>query len=97
VNESQDRRADGPFSSLRGNDEQGEDGDVLPWLVEFLATLIVSGSVAVAVTNAGIDFEMAWALRRSEPEFAKYWEKAVRLHRSGAMVAMPSGGAGPLQ
>jgi len=70
-----------------------EDGDATapPWLVEFLATLIVSGRVAEAVASAGIDFETAWALRRSEPEFAMYWDKAVHLHRSGAMEALVLG------
>jgi hypothetical protein len=66
-------------------------------VTEFLATLIVSGSVKEAVAAAGIDFETAWKLRQREEEFAMYWDKAVRLHRSGAMVATPSGGAGSLQ
>ena len=53
-----------------------------PWVAEFLATLIVTGSVREAVSGAGTDFETAWALRRAEPEFAMYWDRAVRVHQA---------------
>src|SRR5258708_7788962 len=97
VSEDQDRRADGPFSSLRGNDDGDGGGDddaagtAPAWVAEFLATLIVTGSVRQAVAAAGIELETAWDLREREAEFAMYWDKAVRLHRSGAMEALVLG------
>jgi hypothetical protein len=47
------------------------------WVPQFLAGLIVTGSVRQAVAEAGIDFDTAWALRQSEPAFAFYWDKAA--------------------
>ena len=99
VSEDQDRRADGPFSSLRGNDDGdgdrddggGSAGSAPPWVAEFLATLIVTGSVRQAVAAAGIELETARDLRLRDAEFAMYWDKAVRLHRSGAMEALVLG------
>jgi hypothetical protein len=55
--------------------------EVPPWVAEFLAGLIVTGSVLQAVQEAGIDFDTAWALRRVEPEFAHYWDRAASAHR----------------
>jgi len=63
-----------------GSDGGGE-GEAPPWVVEFLATLIVTGRVAEAVKNAGIDFDTAWQLRLAEPDFAYYWDRAARAHR----------------
>jgi hypothetical protein len=51
------------------------------WVAQFLSGLIVTGSVAEAVKEAGIDFETAWALRSAEPEFARYWDRAASAHR----------------
>jgi hypothetical protein len=65
---------------VRGNDE-GVGTAAPPWVAEFLAGLIVTGSVLEAVAEAGIDFETAWALRRTEPAFEMYWDRAVRVHR----------------
>ena len=47
------------------------------WVPQFLAGLIVTGSVRQAVAEAGIDFDTAWALRQAEPAFALYWDKAA--------------------
>jgi hypothetical protein len=55
-----------------------------PWVALFLAGLIVTGSVREAVAEAGIDFETAWALRSAEPEFAMYWDRALRVHEDVA-------------
>lgn len=73
----QERQTDSGFG---GNDGDGEAG-APPWVAEFLATLIVTGSVRESVVEAGIDFETAWALRRAEPAFAMYWDRAVRMHK----------------
>jgi hypothetical protein len=51
------------------------------WVTNFLATLIVTGRVAEAVSNAGIDFDTAWRLRLAEPDFAYYWDRAAGAHR----------------
>ena len=70
-------------SRFRGNDESGEmDGEVPPWVAPFWAALMVTGSVKEAVAEAGIDFETAWAWREEYPEFAMYWDRAMRLHKA---------------
>ena len=85
---SEPRKMDSRF---RGNDEQDVEapswvtselpsGRVRPaWVTHFLAGLIVTGSLRQAL--AGIDFETAWELGKAEPEFAMYWDRAVRVHR----------------
>ena len=50
-------------------------------MVEFFATLIMTGSVREAVTKAGVDFDSAWLLRELSPEFAYYWDRAVLTHK----------------
>jgi hypothetical protein len=72
---------------VRGNDE-GAGADAPPWVAEFLAGLIVTGSVREAVAEAGIDFETAWAVRRTEPAFEMYWDRAVRVHKR-VMAGVP--------
>lgn len=57
------------------------EGEAPAWVAEFLAGLIVNGSVVKAVEEAGIEYETAWALREREPEFALYWDRAVGVHR----------------
>ena len=52
-----------------------------PWVAPFLAGLMVTGSVRAAVADAGIDFDAAWVLRKAEPAFAMYWDKALCVHR----------------
>lgn len=64
-----------------------------PWVVEFLATLILTGSVREAVGAAGIDFETAWALRDAEPDFAMYWDRAVHVHKGVEAYLDASGSA----
>jgi hypothetical protein len=76
-----------------GNDDGGQAAPPA-WVAEFLATLIVTGSMRQAVAAAGIQLEAAWDLREREAEFAMYWDKAVRLHRSGAMEALVLGEQG---
>lgn len=61
-----------------------ESAKAPPWVRHFLAGLIVTGSLRQALAEAGIDFDTAWALRRAEPEFAMYWDRAVRVHKSVA-------------
>jgi hypothetical protein len=78
------RQAD---SRLRGNDGDGCDELVPPWVTEFLAGLVLTGSVRQAVDEAGIDFETAWDLRRAYPEFAMYWDRALRVHK-GVMAGL---------
>jgi hypothetical protein len=51
------------------------------WLPEFLATLMLTGSVREAVEGAGIAFETAWTLRGSEPAFAMYWDRAALVNK----------------
>ena len=51
------------------------------WVAAFLTGLIVTGILRQALDEAGIDFDTAWALRRAEPEFAMYWDRAMRAHR----------------
>ena len=73
-------------SRLCGSDDGGE-AVAPPWVAQFLAGLIVTGSVRTAVAEAGIEFETAWALRRAEPEFAMYWDRALRVHK-GVMAGL---------
>lgn len=68
-------------SRARGNGETEGGAVPPPWVVEFLATLILTGSVREAVASAGTDFETAWALREGEPAFAMYWDRAVYVHK----------------
>jgi hypothetical protein len=51
------------------------------WLPEFLATLMLTGSLREAVEDAGITFETAWALRGAEPAFAMYWDRAALVNK----------------
>jgi hypothetical protein len=67
-------------SRFRGDDDDCEAA-APPWLPEFLATLMLTGSVREAVDAAGISFDTAWALRRTEPAFAMYWDRAGLVHR----------------
>jgi hypothetical protein len=67
-------------SRFRGNDKDGEVA-VPAWVSEFLCGLIVTGSVVEAVEEAGIAFETAWTYRKQYPEFAMYWDRAVRVHK----------------
>jgi hypothetical protein len=60
-------------------------------MVEFFATLIVTGSVKEAVAASGAEFEAVWLLRRLEPEFAKYWDRAVLVHRTRELEALAAG------
>jgi len=73
-------RKEGGISDQAGND--GEDGVAPPWVAEFLAGLIVTGSVRQAVAEVGIEFETAWALRRKEPAFARYWDGAIQVYKA---------------
>jgi hypothetical protein len=66
-------------SRFRPNEDAGDAAP--PWVRHFLAGLIVTGSLRQALDEAGIEFEMAWALRRAEPEFAYYWDRAAQAHR----------------
>ena len=66
---------------------------------QFFAGLIATGSVRQAVAEAGIDFDTAWALRRDEPAFAFYWDKAALVNMAlsagfsfGEAVAIVDGG-----
>lgn len=77
-------------SRFRGNDEKMDPGsgagmtdesEPPRWMVEFLSTLILTGSVREAVDEAKVDFEAVWQFRKTYPEFAIYWDRAVRLHR----------------
>jgi hypothetical protein len=54
------------------------------WLPEFLATLMLTGSVREAVEDAGISFETAWTLRGAEPAFAMYWDRAALVNKGMA-------------
>ena len=63
-------------------------GRVQPaWVTHFLTGLIVTGSIRTALAEAGIGFQTAWALREEEPEFAMYWERALRVHK-GVMAGL---------
>jgi hypothetical protein len=62
-------------------DDESGAAEAPAWTAAFLSGLIVTGSVRQAVDEAGIDFEVAWALRREYPEFAMYWDRALRVHR----------------
>jgi hypothetical protein len=62
-------------------DDEGA-GEVPAWVTAFLAGLIVNWSVLLALREADVDFETAWALRSAEPEFAMYWDRALRVHRA---------------
>jgi hypothetical protein len=64
-------------SGSGGNDDVAGAGGAPEWVPQFLAGLIVTGSVKQAVAEAGIDFDTAWALRRTEPAFAYYWDRAA--------------------
>jgi hypothetical protein len=86
-----------PDSRFRGKDEK-EEARPPRWMVEFLATLMVTGSVKEAVEASGAELEAILLLRRLEPAFAKYWDKAVRLYRSRALLAFAEGEHwGPVQ
>lgn len=90
------RRHPTPTPPHRGEGElgdgplpQGEREEVCPpWVAHFLSGLIVTGSVRTAVAEADIDFDAAWALRRAEPAFAMYWDRAVRVHKA-VMAGVP--------
>jgi hypothetical protein len=62
------------------DDDEGEGAPAPAWVPAFFTGLIVTGSLRQAVAEAGIDFDTAWALREVEPEFAMYWDRALRLH-----------------
>ena len=75
-------------SRCRGNDEDDDENARPPrWMTPFLTGLIVTGSVRTALGEAGIELETAWALREEEPEFAMYWERALRVHK-GVMAGL---------
>jgi hypothetical protein len=57
----------------------------------FLAELMITGSLRAAVAHAGIAFETVSALRRAEPEFAKYWDRALLVHRTWELEALATG------
>jgi len=57
------------------------DDDVLTWMTRFFEGLMATGSVRRALEEAKVDFETAWALRRY-PEFAIYWDRAIRVHKA---------------
>ena len=65
----------------RGNGEQEGSGEAPAWVPQFLGGLIVTGSLREALAEARIGFETAWALRKAEPEFAMYWDRAMQAHR----------------
>jgi hypothetical protein len=60
------------------------DPEAPAWLAEFLAKLMLTGSVRDAVEDAGITFETAWSLRGAEPAFAIYWDRAALVNKGMA-------------
>ncbi len=72
---------DGRRVPARGRDDDGGEAEAPAWVPAFLAGLMVTGSLRQALAEAGIEFETAWTLRRAEPAFAMYWDRAIRLHR----------------
>jgi len=67
------------------------EGEAPPWVSQFLAGLIVTGNLRQTLDEAEIDFDTAWRLREAEPAFAYYWDKALRVHKSGALLALAAG------
>jgi hypothetical protein len=63
---------------------------------KFLEGLIATGSVREAVEDAGVDFEVAWALRQRSLVFRVYWDRAVRVHKR-IDAGMPFGEAAALE
>jgi hypothetical protein len=75
---------------VRDDDDHDDvDGEaaVPAWVTHVLAGLMVTGSTRTALAEAGIEFDTAWALHEEEPEFAMYWERALRVHK-GVMAGL---------
>jgi hypothetical protein len=69
-----------------GDDEKEADRAPPRWMVEFFATLMVTGSVRDAVEASGAELDAVLLLRRLEPQFAFYWDKALRVHKAMRIV-----------
>ena len=65
----------------RGNGEQEASARSPGMGAAVSRRLIVTGSLREALADARIGFETAWALRKAEPEFAMYWDRAMQAHR----------------
>jgi hypothetical protein len=68
-------------ASLTKNVHPADAEELPPWVGPFFVGLMVTGSVLLALGEAGVDFETAWAWRREYPVFAEYWDKSLRVHR----------------
>lgn len=62
------------------------------WTASFLRELLMTGDARTAAQRAGVDHSEVWVRRLEEPNFAGYWDAAVRL-RADLMAGFEAGSA----
>ena len=60
------------------------------WTASFLRELTMTGDARLAAERAGVDHGEAWVRRMAEPNFAAYWDAALRLREDWLEQNAPS-------
>lgn len=61
-----------------------------PWTGSFLRELVMTGDSRLAAARAGVDHAEVWVRRMAEPNFAGYWEAALRMREDLVAGLSPS-------